>query len=324
MKAAYIKETGSPKNIVIGDLPEPEIDDDEVLVKVTAVSVNHVDTFVRAGSYKTDLSFPFVIGRDAVGQVVKVGEQAAARFGVGSWVWTNSMGYDGRQGTTSRYIAVPAERLFHIPESVDPIKLVASVHSSTTAAILLKTVFRAKSGQTILVEGAAGHVGTKLVQIAHRMGLEVVTTSNKRDFDRLDQLGSDCPLDYQKSLIKQLAKRGLDGVDYVVDTSGKVALQENINVLNERGTVGLITAPADNKFTFNVRKFYTTDKTIHGFVLSHALIDQFTESAKLLNELMVDGFLLDDAIIKKPVDDAAWAHQALEKQTVKERIVLTF
>lgn len=323
MKAAYIKATGSSKNIIIGDLPEPEIENNGVLVKVTAVSVNHVDTFVRAGSYKTALNFPFVIGRDAVGEVVKVGANVD-RFAVGNQVWTNSMGYDGRQGTTSRYVVVPAERLFHIPAGVDPIKLVASVHSSATAAILINHVFQAKSAETILIEGAAGHVGTKLVQLAHTMGLKVVTTSSEQDFDKMDRFGSDLALDYRKSLSKQLEKNDVAGVDYVVDTSGKVALQENINVLNERGTVGLITAPEDNKFTFNVRKFYTTDKAIRGFVLSHATVDQFTDAAKLLNQRMVDGFLLDDDIIEKSVDDAAWAHKALEKNEVRQRLVLKF
>ncbi|EEI20026.1 L-threonine 3-dehydrogenase [Lentilactobacillus hilgardii] len=323
MKAAYIKETGSSKNIIIGDLPEPEIGADDVLVKVSAVSVNHVDTFVRAGSYQTNLNFPFVIGRDAVGEVEKVGANVD-RFAIGSQVWTNSMGYDGRQGTTSRYVAVPADRLFHIPSGVDPIKLVASVHSSATAAILINHVFQAKSGDTILVEGAAGHVGTKLIQLAHTMGLRVITTSNEADFDKMDRFGSDLALDYKKSLTKQLEKHNIDGVDFVVDTSGKVALQENINALNERGTIGLITAPEDNKFTFNVRKFYTTDKAIRGFVLSHATIDQFIDAAKLLNQRMVDGFLLDDDIVEKPIEDAAQAQHALETNTVKERLVLKF
>lgn len=322
MKAAYINETGSPKNIVIGDLPKPEIGRDDVLIKVMAVAVNHVDTFVRSGGFPTKLSFPFVIGRDAVGEVQEVGTNVD-RFKVGDMAWTNSMGYDGRQGVASEFAAVPEERLFHIPYKVDPLQLVATVHSSATAAILINQVFHAKSGQAIMVEGAAGHVGTKLVQIAHTMGLRVVTTSNQADFDKMDRFGSNAVLDYTKSIPGQLKESGIPGVDFAVDTSGKVALEDNIDILNQGGMIGLITAPENDQFTFNVRKFYTADKAIRGFVMSHATVNQLTDAAHLLNQRMVDGFLLDDELVKMPLDEAANAHYDLEKNAVKGKIVLT-
>ncbi len=321
MKAAYINAVGQTTNIVVGDLPKPEIEANDVLVKVSAVSVNHVDTFVRSGSFKTAMTFPFVIGRDAVGQVEAVG-QRVDRFEVGNWVWTNSMGYDGRQGVASEYVAVPADRLFHVPAGVDPIRLVASVHSSATAAILLASVLQVKPGSSILIEGAAGHVGTKLIQLAHTMGLRVITTSHPNDFNRVDRLGSDVQLTYEKPLGKQLTKHQIEKVDYIVDTSGKVPLQKNLNVLDIGGAIGLITAPEDNKASFDVRKFYTTSKAIKGFVISHATVPQLTAAAKLLNQRMVDGFLLDDDILQKSIDDAAWAQAALESNSEKARIVL--
>ncbi|MGF2385689.1 alcohol dehydrogenase catalytic domain-containing protein [Lentilactobacillus otakiensis] len=323
MQAAYITENGEAKDIKVGDLPKPEISKEEVLIKVNAVSVNHVDTFVRSGSFKTETNFPFVIGRDAVGQVEEVGADVTG-FSKGNWVWTNSMGYAGRQGVTSEYAAIPATRLFHVPEKVEPTQLVASVHSSATAAIVLTKVFGAVSGSSILVEGAAGHVGTKFVQMAHVMGLKVVTTSNSSDFDLLDRLGSDERLDYGKSLKKQLAKADIQKVDYVVDTSGQVPLQDNLQALNPGGTVCLITAPKNNKFSFDVRKFYTQSKTISGFVISNAPLDQIQDAAKFINRLMADGYLLEDSVLEKSYEDAAWAHKKLEKNSKKKKILLTF
>lgn len=90
MQAAYITQNGEAKDIKIGELPKPEITNDEVLIKVNAVAVNHVDTFVRSGSFKTDTNFPFVIGRDAVGQVEEVGADVtvfpkATGFGPTAW-----------------------------------------------------------------------------------------------------------------------------------------------------------------------------------------------------------------------------------------------
>ncbi|MDV3517959.1 alcohol dehydrogenase catalytic domain-containing protein [Lentilactobacillus otakiensis] len=323
MRAAYITENGEAKDIKVGDLPKPEISKGEVLIKVNAVSVNHVDAFIRSGSFKTETNFPFVIGRDAVGQVEEVGADVTG-FSKGNWVWTNSMGYAGRQGVTSEYAAIPATRLFHVPEKVEPTQLVASVHSSATAAIVLTKVFGAVSGSSILVEGAAGHVGTKFVQMAHIMGLKVVTTSNSSDFDLLDRLGSDERLDYGKSLKKQLAKADIQKVDYVVDTSGQVPLQDNLQALNPGGTVCLITAPKNNKFSFDVRKFYTQSKTISGFVISNAPLDQIQDAAKFINRLMADGYLLEDSVLEKSYEDAAWAHKKLEKNSKKKKILLTF
>lgn len=323
MQAAYINKNGDAQNIVIGELPKPIVSSNEVLIKVNAVSVNHVDTFVRSGSFKTKTNFPFVIGRDAVGQVEEVGKDVTG-FSKGNWVWTNSMGYAGRQGVTSEYAAIPADRLFHVPENVEPTQLVASVHSSATAAIVLTNVFSAVSGSSILIEGAAGHVGTKFVQMAHIMGLKVVTTSNTKDFDLLDRLGSDEQLDYEKSLKKQFRKSPISKVDYVVDTSGKVSLADNLAVLKPNGHVCLITAPKSNQFKFDVQKFYTQSQTINGFVISNAPLGQIRQAAKFINRLMADGYLLEDGVLEKSYKDAAWAHEKLEKNAKKKKILLKF
>ena len=88
MQAAYITKNGSADDIIIGDLPKPIISANQVLIKVNAVAVNHVDTFVRSGAFQTDTDFPFVISRDAVGQVEEVGKDVTG-FSKGNWVWTN-------------------------------------------------------------------------------------------------------------------------------------------------------------------------------------------------------------------------------------------
>ncbi len=104
MKAVYIYEQGDPSVIQIGDLPVPEVIPKTVLIKVLAVSVNYVDTFIRSGRYKTQLPYPYILGRDALGEVVEVGN-GVTQFTIGDLVWTNSMGYDGRQGVTSESVS---------------------------------------------------------------------------------------------------------------------------------------------------------------------------------------------------------------------------
>ncbi|MQS52204.1 NADPH:quinone reductase [Companilactobacillus mishanensis] len=324
MKAAYILKTGNADQIQIGELPMPKINDNEILVKVIAVSVNNVDTFVRSGGFKTEMEFPFVVGRDAVGMIESLGKQVKD-FKKGDLVWTNSMGYDGRQGVTSEYISVPESRAYPVPFDVDPKRVVASVHSAATAVILLNDVLHIRSGQSILVEGAAGHVGDKILEYAAQKGLEVSTTSNPRDFDCLKKLGSEKCFDYHdENLTDKILDDKSLGFDYVVDTSGQVQLQDNIDMIGLHGSVGLITTPKSGGSSFNVGKFYTSSKSIKGFVISHASSEQLKEASKILNESFEKGKLLEKSFESLSFDKIAQIHQKLEHGQVKTKVVLTF
>lgn len=319
MQAAIFPTLGGPEVIQLATIPDPVVGTNDVLVQVMAVAVNHVDTFVQSGGFKTALAQPHVVGRDMVGTVLACGS-AVTQFTVGQQVWTNSMGYDGRSGVTSDQVAVPVERLYPVPTGVDPIQLVAAVHSAATASIVLAVEMQVQTGETLLVEGAAGHVGRKFVALGKAMGLRVITTSAPRDFDQLRQLGSDQCLDYHASLADGITVP----VDHVVDTSGQVALQDNLALLAEAGDVTLITAPMDNHFQFAVRQFYTSRQRLNGFVISHATQAELANAAKQLNTCFAEGQLLEDEVLLKAFTDAAWAHQALADGTVhRQKIVLT-
>ncbi|MFC6177010.1 alcohol dehydrogenase catalytic domain-containing protein [Companilactobacillus huachuanensis] len=319
MKAAYINQVGGIDEIKIGEISMPELHDNEVMIRTLAVSVNFVDTFVRSGGFKTAMDFPFVIGRDAVGTVVAVGTNVS-RFHKDELVWTNSMGYEERMGTTSEFVAVPEVRLYSVPQGVDPIKLVSSVHSSATAAILLADILQVRQGQRILIEGAAGHVGTKLVALAKLLGLVVSTTSNIRDFSKLKSLNARTLYDYHLPVSEINGK-----FDYIIDTSGKVELQDNLSKLTVHGQVGLITAPKTNQFAFNVRSMYMNAQSVKGFVISHASVEQLQHASELVNDSISDGSLLDDEILQLPMEQAASAQDMLVNgQTMGKKIVLIF
>ena len=114
MKAAYIEEPGAPDKIIYGDLPKPKPTESQVLVKVKAVAVNPVDTYVRAGLYATDLPKPFVIGCDLAGVVEAVGP-AATKYKPGDRVWGSNQGLLGRQGTFAEFAAVDECWLYPTP-----------------------------------------------------------------------------------------------------------------------------------------------------------------------------------------------------------------
>jgi NADPH:quinone reductase-like Zn-dependent oxidoreductase len=118
MWAAYIERRGAPSEINFGRLPIPEPGPTDVLVRVEATAVNPVDTYVRSGTYDTPLPFPFVIGRDLAGTVVRSGAGAAG-FEPGQRVWANSLGHGGRQGVAAEYAVVAADRLYPLPPGAD-------------------------------------------------------------------------------------------------------------------------------------------------------------------------------------------------------------
>src|SRR5437773_11738612 len=109
MKAAYINKTGPPENIVYGDLPAPKPGPTQCLVKVSAVAVNPVDTYIRGGMIQMPLPSPFIVGCDLAGTVVEVGPGVTA-FEPGDRVWGSNQGLLGRQGTFAELCAVEIGR----------------------------------------------------------------------------------------------------------------------------------------------------------------------------------------------------------------------
>lgn len=322
MKAAYIPSTGSTSEIRWGDLPNPVPNENEVLIKVEAIAVNYVDTFVRSGLYKTELPFPFILGRDAIGTIIQTGKHVQ-KFKIGDRVWTNSMGYDGRQGVASQLASIPEERAFLAPEQANPYQLIGAVHSAATAQIALQFIMNLKAGQWILVEGAAGHVGQKFVYLAHKMGAHVVTTSHPRHFQELTKIGAQQTFSYHdEKLLEHLAKVKPTGFDHIVDTSGQVALQDNLDLLGPHGTLTMITRPKSGDW--NPQAFYMKFQSIKGFVISQASLEQLQNAATVLNEEFSKGHLLEKNIRLLPASQAQLAHELLETKAEKNKIVLTF
>src|SRR5260370_28242590 len=159
MKAAYIESTGAPDVIRYGDLPDPTPKDGEVLVRVKAVAVNPIDTYIRSGVVAMKLPRPFVIGCDLAGVVEAVGP-AVSRFKVGDRVWGSNQGLLGRQGTFAELAAVAEDRLYPIPEGVADTQAAAVALVGITAHLGLFRCATLQPGETVFVNGGTGGVGS--------------------------------------------------------------------------------------------------------------------------------------------------------------------
>ena len=169
MRAAYITAHGPAEAITVGELPVPPVGPADVLVAVRVVAVDPVDTFVRSGEYATPVPFPFVIGRDLAGEVVAVGAGLPS-FTPGDRVWCNSLGHEGRQGSFAEYAAVPAGRLYRVPDGVSLEGAVAVAHPAATAYLAWFAHGMLRLGETVYIGGAAGNVGSAAVTMAHAAG----------------------------------------------------------------------------------------------------------------------------------------------------------
>jgi NADPH:quinone reductase-like Zn-dependent oxidoreductase len=311
MHAAFVDRPGPAESIRYGVLPVPAPGPTDVLVRVEAIAVNHVDTFVRSGSYATPLPSPFVVGRDLVGTIVEC-SAGAPGFAVGDRVWTNSLGHAGRQGAAAEYAVVPADRLYRAPDGAAAAELVAVLHPAATAFLAVELHGAVRPGETVLVAGAAGHVGRAAVLLAARAGARVVATARAEDADMVRTLGADVVVDYRSpDLAARLHAAAPDGVDVHVDTSGHHDLDLAVGLMARGGRIVLL-AGMGARPALPVGAVYTHDLQLRGFAISVATVDELAAAARRINQLAADGSLRPRAVEQLPLAAAADAHQRLE------------
>ena len=332
MRAAVINGTGPAEGIHLEDLPVPTTGPGEVLVRVTATTVNHVDTFVRGGAYRTPLPFPFAVGRDLVGTVVRTASDVTDLV-LGDAVWCNSLGHGGRQGAAAEFAAVPRDRLYRIPEGVDPVDLVALAHPAATAWLALVEHGRLRPGGTAFVGGGGGNVGSCALGFAASMGARVVTTAGSRDLERLEALGA-AAYNYRDPDVQDRLEQALTistseadasdtvGADVWLDTSGTLDLSQAVGLLADRGRIVLI-AGLRRHDGFGFGDLYTHDRSIIGFAISNATVAELARAAEAIGTAMASGSLPVPPIERRSLEDTAAAHADVESGLARgRRIVL--
>ncbi|MCP2292059.1 NADPH:quinone reductase [Nocardia amikacinitolerans] len=320
MRAAYIERLGPPESIVYGELPSQVAGPDDVVVRVSATAVNHVDTFVRSGRYQTAMEFPFVIGRDLVGTVV---ESRSPEFSPGDQVWCNSLGHEGRQGAASELAVVPIDRLYHLPDGASPTRTVAVVHPAAAAYLAAFTHGNLRSGETALIAGAAGNLGSALVALITRAGGTVIATAHPDDHDYCRRLGAAHTIDYRAANIVEKVRDIVGrGVDLSIDTSGRNDMVAAVEMLAIGGRI-VIVAGTGSRSELPTGALYLKDGSIRGFVISRATSAQLRDAAAVINRHLLDGALRPRSIDLLPLSAAAEAHRRIETERLHgTRLVL--
>lgn len=321
MRAAYVTELGPPENIQVGELAEPRLGASDVLVRTQAMAVNFVDALVRSGRYPTPKSFPFIIGRDLVGVAAATGD-AVEGFGVGDAVWCNSLGHGGRQGSFAEYAAVPSERLYPLPAGADPTEAVAVLHSAGTAYLALFREARLRFGETVVVSGGAGAVGSTAVQFAAASGARVIATARGEDADWCRAAGAEVVLDYRdQDLWGRIHEAAPGGVDVFFETSRHFDFPQTLRLLAQGGRFVVITS-LGSPVQVPVDQLYLRDASLHGFTISAATAADLAEAASAINDGISRRLLRVRVGTQLSLEESAKAHRLIE-EGVHGRIVVS-
>ncbi|MCH2126693.1 MAG: NADPH:quinone reductase [Pirellulaceae bacterium] len=316
MKAAYIEQTGPPETIRYGDLPVPEVHGTEVLVKVAAVSVNPVDTYIRGGAHYWKLPQPFVLGCDLAGVVEAVGPESQ-KYQPGDRVWCTNQGLVGRQGTFAEYAAVDECWLYPIPEGVEDETVAACSLVGVTAHLGLFGKAQIQAGDTIFVHGGTGGVGSMVIQMAKIAGARVITTgATAAKVARCKELGADVAINYKtEDVAAALADFAPDGVDIFWETLREPNFDQIVNCMAERGRIVLI-AGRETRPEFPVRPFYVKALSMFGVVMFKVSSQEMRPCGEDINRWLAEKKLRANISKILPLSATATAHRLQEENTL--------
>ena len=240
MKAISYRSYGGPEVLAFGEIRDPKVGPDAVLVKVRAAAVNPVDWKAREGYLQAGLEavFPVIPGWDVSGVVVQPGA-AVDEFAVGDEV----IGYVREdflsRGTFAEYVAAPVRTLARKPLSIGFEEAAGLPLCGLTAHQVLHRTLEVQEGETVLVHAAAGGVGSLAVQLARHAGCRVVGTAGPHNHDYVRRLGGE-PVEYGDGLAARLRELVPDGFDAAFDTVGGEALRVSAETLAPGGRLASI------------------------------------------------------------------------------------
>ncbi len=314
MKAAYIEDFCDVTGIRYGELPDPVPGAGEVLVQVEATAADMVDTFVRSGAWRTEVSFPLALGRDLVGTIAATGPGVGG-LAVGDRVWTNSAGYGGRPGAMAELAVVPRDRLYRLPAGADPVAFVAALHPGATAHGALTGLARVQPGETVVVIGGNGAVGMCLIQVAAALGARVIAVvRERRSAGVLRDLGARQVVVSPEAgpALAAAHHEATGGVDVVADTTGRADFRDAPSLLNQRGRIVLVAGTG--RIELDQWRFYLGELQLLGFIMSGMMVSELAGAAEWINGGTAAGRLSVGVGQVLGFADAAQAHVMLEQR----------
>jgi 2-desacetyl-2-hydroxyethyl bacteriochlorophyllide A dehydrogenase len=248
MKAAYYEAFGGIENIKIGTLQIPNVQEGEVLIRVKAASINPVDAAVRAGYLKSHMpcDFPVIPGWDVAGVVEERGF-SARRFKVGDEVYAYARRPLVKWGTFAEYVVIPESYLSFCPQNLPWEESSGIPLVGLTAYQVLFDAGHLHKGQSVLILGASGGVGSLAIQLAKAKGAHVIAVASEKNHEFMKELGADHTLDYHHKNLGELVRNECPkGVDLIFDCASGETLNNSLSALRKEGKlVSILNHGAD-------------------------------------------------------------------------------
>ena len=304
MKAFILDGYGSADRMRAGDVADPELRENDVLVQIHAAGVNLLDSKIRTGEFKLILRYrlPLILGHDVAGVVVRVGSRVR-RFKPGDEVYARPA--DGRIGAFAEFIAINEDDVAIKPKALSMEEAASIPLVGLTAWQALIERANLRKGQKVFIQAGSGGVGTFAIQLAKHLGATVATTTSTDNVDLVRSLGADTVIDYKQDDFENV----LSGYDVVLNSLDKVTLEKSLRVLKPGGKLISISGPPDAAFSrsigaswvlrmvtgalsYRIRAKAKRRQVHYSFLFMRANGDQLTEITSLI----------DDGIIRPVVD----------------------
>lgn len=243
MKAYTQNRYSKEDKLKLTDVPQPQVNENDVCIEIHAASVNQLDAKLKSGEFKLLLpyKFPLILGHDVAGIITKVGSKVT-RFKVGDEVYARPA--DFKIGTFAEYIAVHEDDVALKPKNV-------SMEEAASFPLVALTVWQAfveradlTKGQKVFIQAGSGGVGTVAIQLAKYLGATVATTASAANFELVKSLGADSVIDYKTQDFESILK----DYDVVLNSQDDKTLEKSLRILKPGGKVISISGPPDPAF----------------------------------------------------------------------------
>ncbi|MET0264386.1 MAG: NADPH:quinone oxidoreductase family protein [Duganella sp.] len=323
MKAVRYHQTGDADVLVYEDVPDPTPQDHEVLIRVEATGVNFADVMRRRGDdYPEPSPPPFILGAEVAGTIIAIGKSVTSlQAGMSVLAAPGAGGY-------AQYMCLPESIVVPLPGGVQPVQAAAVMANGLTAALVLRNAARLKPGETVLIEGAAGGLGSLAVQLAKLYGagkvIAAASTAEKRAMAL--RLGADAAVDYTAPDWAEQVRALTDGkgVDVILEIAGGDNVVEAFKALAPFGRLIFVGQSSGKTSLIDPWQLIVPNHTVTSFYVgAYLAFPELIQStlAEIMG-LILSGQLVLQVNTVMPLSQAAEAHRLLESRQTTGKVVL--
>ncbi|MEU1586917.1 zinc-binding dehydrogenase [Micromonospora sp. NPDC005710] len=320
MRAIQVSEYGGPEVLTPVELPDPQAGEGQVIVRAEAVDTIYVETQIRGGwGERFGVTPPYVPGGAAAGTVLSIGPGVSA-----SWLGRHVLAGAGTRGSYAELVRADVDRLVPVPDGLGPREAAALAHDGVTAMGILDGV-GVKPGDRVLILAAAGGMGTLLVQLAHRLGAQVVGAARGTDkLTLVRRLGADAVVDYTADGWTDAVREALGGhaVDVLLDGVGGRLGSDACHLVADGGRISAHGAASGDFAAMDprsadargIRRYGIADVQFEARRMVQLASRALTEAAEGRIRLVIAR--------EFPLSSAAEAHRAIEARSIAGKALL--